>query len=128
MAPERARTWTVLVAAADISCGGLKRPVSNVYASCCLVARGAAGGAGSRAGVLLLSVGAILCARFRPAGVLALLVGPGQPAPLPLVHVHAPARAKLLLLSRFKGSSLFFREIDADLHCFVRVAKPDVKS
>ena len=73
----------------------------------------------------LLAAGTIPGARLRPA--LALLVGPGEPAPLPLVHVHAPAGAKLPLLSRFECFSLFFREIDADLHCFGRLAKPGAK-
>ncbi|MEI7940993.1 MAG: hypothetical protein WCK27_30330, partial [Verrucomicrobiota bacterium] len=34
------------------------------------------------------------------------------------------AAAKLLLFSRFERFSLFFGEIDADLHCFGRLAKP----
>ena len=117
------RTWTVLLAAADTRSGGLKRPFSHVHTGCRSPAGGAAG-AGGRAARLRLAAGAILCARFRPTRVLALRVGPSQPAPLALVHVHAPAVTKLLLFLRFKRFGLFFGEIDADLHCFGRLAKP----
>jgi len=117
---------TVLLAAAETSSGGLKCPFSHLHTGCRSLA-GGAGGAGGGAERRQLAAGAILCAWFRPAGVRALLVGPGQPAPLALVHVHAPAGAKLLLLSRFERFRLCFREIDADLHCFGRLAKPGAK-
>jgi len=100
------RAWTLRLAAADTSSGGLKRAFSHVHTGCRSPAGGAAGASG-RAARPLLAAGAVLCARFRPARVLALLVGPGQPAPLALVHVHAPAGAKLLLLSRFERLGLF---------------------
>jgi hypothetical protein len=70
---------------------------------------------------------ASLGAWFRPAGVLALPVGPRQPAPLALVNVHAPAAAKLLLLPCFKGFRLCFREICAYLHDPGTLAKPCAK-
>ena len=120
------RAWTLRLAAADTSSGGLKRAFSHVRTGWRSPAGGAAGASG-RAARPLLAAGAILCARFRPAGVLALPVGPGQPAPLALVHVHAPADAKLLLLSRFQRFGLFFGEIHADLRCFGRLAPPGAK-
>ena len=100
------RAWTLLLVAANTSSGGLKRAFSHVHTGCRSPVGGAAGASG-RAARPLLAAGAILCARSRPARVLALLVGPGQPAPLPLIHVHAPAGAKLLLLSCFERRRLF---------------------
>src|ERR1019366_10680429 len=117
---------TVPLAAADTSSGGLKCPFSHLHTGHRSLA-GNAGGAGGRAAPPLLAAGAILGARFRPARVRALLVSPGQPAPPALVHVHAPAGTKFLLLSRFERFRLFSREIDADLHCFGRLAKPGAK-
>ena len=100
-----AGAWTVLLAAAYPSSGAPSCPFAQVQTGCRSLA-GGAGGAGGGAALTRLAAGAILCARFRPAGVLALPAGPRQPAPLALVGALAPAAAKLLLLPRFKGFSL----------------------
>ena len=100
-----AGAWTVLLAAAYPSSGAPSCPFAQVQTGCRSLA-GGAGGAGGRAAWPQLAAGAILCARFRPAVVLALPVGPRQPAPLTLVGALAPAAAKLCFFPRFKGFSL----------------------
>jgi hypothetical protein len=117
---EKAWTWTVVLAAADTSSRGLKRPFSEVYTGWGLFAGGTTGAADSRAGLPRFAAGPILGAPFRTAFAG---VGPSHQTPLAPVHVHTPASAKLPLPSRLKRLHLLFGESSTDYHSVGRLPK-----